>query len=220
MPKIVFTKPWENQIDKYNFGCVNEQTIGLMIKSIEPYNPNWEIEYNNIREIIQSALKSLNVDIQHVGSTSIPGVFAKPILDIDIIIQDKSLLQEITSRLERIGYMSKGEQGISGRFAFRQISEFAPLSNSKEKWQPHHLYICYKDSLALKNHLRFRDALRNSSDLAESYSQLKKTLAKDQSISREQYTMHKTHFILSVLAAHGFSKGELKEINDANHLNL
>ena len=187
-----------------------------MTNFIEPYNPDWQTEFDKIQKIIQSELSDLKIDIQHVGSTSIPGLFAKPILDIDVIIEEKKLLGEITLRLEKIGYASKGEQGIPGRFAFRQTSEFTPLTFSKKKWQSHHLYVCYSDSLALKNHLLFRDTLRNDSGLAERYSQLKKTLARSSDNSREQYTKKKTDFILSVLETLGLDKTELKEINDAN----
>jgi GrpB-like predicted nucleotidyltransferase (UPF0157 family) len=185
-------------------------------KFIQPYNPNWQTGFNKIQKVIQSELSDLKIEIQHVGSTSIPGLFAKPVLDIDIIIEDKDLLCEITSKLEKIGYASKGEQGISGRFAFRQTSDFTPLTLSKKMWHSHHLYVCYSDSLALKNHLLFRDTLRSDYDLAERYSQLKKTLTRSSNTSREQYTKGKTDFILSVLATLGLNKTELKEINDSN----
>lgn len=77
---------------------------------IEPYNPNWKTEFENIKQVIEFNLNDIiqQVDIQHVGSTSIQGLFAKPILDIDIILVDKEQLNEITSRLEKIGYSSDG----------------------------------------------------------------------------------------------------------------
>ncbi len=187
-----------------------------MSKFIEPYNPNWKIEFEKIAGVLKTELNGLKIDIQHIGSTSIPGLFAKPILDIDIIIHQKDLFNDIKVKLERIGYKSKGEQGIAGRFAFRQISDFTPVTASKYKWQSHHLYVCYPDSLALKNHLLFRDALRKNKDVVAKYSQLKKSLTENLSITREEYTMLKTDFIISVLMTLGLDKAELNEIINAN----
>ncbi len=187
-----------------------------MTKFIEPYNPNWKIEFEKINQVIKKQLNGLKIDIQHVGSTSIPGLFAKPILDIDIIIDNKDLLFDIKLRLERIGYKFKGEQGITGRFAFRQTSGSTPSTTPKHKWQSHHLYVCYSDSLALKNHLLLRDALRKDKDLVEKYSQLKKSLTENFNITREAYTILKTDFIVSILANAEFDKVELKEIINVN----
>jgi len=189
-----------------------------MTKFIEPYNPNWKTEFENIRQVIETELGDLNpqIEIQHVGSTSISGLFAKPILDIDIIIENKNLLSDIARRLEKIGYKSKGEQGIAGRFAFRQTSGFTPLTATKNKWQSHHLYVCYADSLALKNHILFRDILRKDKDLSEKYSELKKSLTDNLKITREEYTTRKTDFIISVLATAGLNEKELEDITNAN----
>jgi len=183
-----------------------------MTRFIEPYNPDWKLEFEKINLVLQSALQGLKIDIQHVGSTAVPGLVAKPILDIDIIIDNKGQLDEITSRLENIGYASKGEQGIPGRFAFRQISESTPITIPVRKWQVHHLYVCYSDSLALKNHLLFRDALIRNKDLAAKYDLLKRSLTEESGITKEEYTIRKTGFISSVLASLEFDKDELKEI--------
>ena len=187
-----------------------------MTKLIEPYNTGWRIEFEKISKVIEDKLNDLKIDIQHVGSTSVPDLFAKPILDIDIIIDDKNSLKEITLRLEKLGYKSKGEKGVNGRFAFRQISDTTPSTNPQRKWQSHHLYVCYSDSLALKNHLLFRDALRMDITLVERYSKLKKSLTDNREITREEYSTRKTNFIISVLADAGLNQAELKEILNAN----
>ena len=95
-----------------------------MTKFVEPYNPNWKSAFECLKQFIGTALSdlALDIDIQHIGSTSIPGLFSKPILDIDIIIENKDLLPTIIFMLEKIGYKHKGDQGIPGRFAFRQTS--------------------------------------------------------------------------------------------------
>lgn len=189
-----------------------------MIKFIEPYNPNWKTTFERIRQVIEAELTDLSpqFDIQHVGSTSIEGLYAKPILDIDIIIENNGLLKDISSRLEKIGYNSKGEQGIPGRFAFRQSSGFVPFTNERQPWQSHHLYVCYADSLALKNHILFRDALKSDKKLLKRYSELKKSLTDNLKITREEYSLKKTDFIISVLASAGLDERELEEITNTN----
>ena len=183
---------------------------------IEPYNSNWATEFKELKSCLLETLYGFNLDIQHVGSTAISNLPAKPILDVDIIIHDKTLLSKISKKLEDIGYISKGEQGIKGRFAFRQYSEKTPKIDGLKKWQEHHLYVCYSDSPALRNHLLFRDALLNDSNLVMEYSTLKNNLTQEKGMTREKYTQRKTDFIISVLAKHGLDKSELNEIKNAN----
>lgn len=183
---------------------------------IQPYNPNWAIEFNELKNCLLEILHGLDIDIQHIGSTSIPDLPAKPILDVDIIIQDKLILPDISKKLEKIGYMCKGEQGIKGRFAYRQITEQTPRKGKFKKWREHHLYVCYSDSLALRNHLLFRDALLNDRKLVEEYSKLKTNLAIEIGMTREKYTQRKTDFIISVLKKLGLNERELGVIISAN----
>lgn len=189
-----------------------------MATLLEPYNPQWKTEFESIQQVLATELGDLNqhVTIEHIGSTSLPGLFAKPVLDIDIIMENKSLLQKIESVLIKLGYHSRGEQGIPGRFAFRQKSDQVPLTESKKTWKAHHLYVCYADSLALKNHLLLRDALRKDEVLLQQYSDLKKTLIQNITITREEYTIRKTDFILSVLRKAGLSEKEREEIAMSN----
>lgn len=183
---------------------------------LQPYNPQWPVNFEQIRTVLIARLEGFEIDIQHIGSTAIPDLIAKPILDIDIIIHEKALLPTISSQLESIGYLSRGELGIEGRFAFRQSTHYTPMTNPKHKWLEHHLYVCYSDSLALKNHLLFRNALLHNKALVAAYAHLKTSLSKDPSITREQYTSRKTDFILSVLAKTEMEEGSLQAIKKAN----
>lgn len=178
---------------------------------LEPYHPNWKTEFEHLNKVLAEKLRELIhiADIQHIGSASIPGLIARPILDIDILIANKKPLTDIKARLEKIGYQSKVEQGIPGRFAVRQMSATVPFTGSKRNGQAHHLYVCYADSIALKNHIFFRDTLRNDKDLLEQYAALKKSLANNSTIPREDYVTMKTDSILSVLAAAGLNETEL-----------
>jgi GrpB-like predicted nucleotidyltransferase (UPF0157 family) len=187
-----------------------------MINLIEPYDPDWKTGFEKIKIVLETELKNIDIDIQHVGSTSIPGLCAKPILDIDIIIDKQTLLDDVSTRLAKIGYLNKGEQGITGRFAFRQISAFTPETAIQQKWLAHHLYVCFSDSLALKNHLLFRNALLQNRELVERYSALKMDLVKEKGMTREEYTKRKTEFIISVLTSLGLEPNDLNEIIKAN----
>jgi GrpB-like predicted nucleotidyltransferase (UPF0157 family) len=183
---------------------------------LEPYQPQWKTAFEELQNQLKEALHEYEVDIQHVGSTSIPGLVAKPILDIDIVIGEEHWLSGITQRLKALGYVYKGEQGIAGRFAFRQSTAFTPQEAVQPVWMAHHLYVCYSHSLALKNHIVFRDALLRDTTLVQQYATLKQALAASTGMNREKYTKAKTDFILAVLAANGFTETELAEIATAN----
>lgn len=182
----------------------------------EPYNPAWADRFLQLKQRLETILSDYVVDIQHVGSTAVPGLPAKPVLDIDIIIQDQSKLPGISSILEKAGYHNRGDQGIPGRFAFRQQSIFTPESPESMKWTKHHLYVCFADSIALKNHLLFRDALLADKTLSMQYAALKERLTGRKGISREQYTQQKTEFILEVLRKQGMTAVELSAIHATN----
>ncbi|WP_019988707.1 GrpB family protein [Rudanella lutea] len=183
---------------------------------IQSYRPEWKREFDSLKTALEHALQGLAVTVQHVGSTAIPGLVAKPILDIDIIIHDKSLLKPIDRILQQLGYHSRGEQGIPGRFAFRQSRVTTPRTADGRAWMEHHLYVCFADSLALKNHIRFRDALLQDPKLTEAYAQLKLHLVSQPGMTRERYTTLKTEFILSVLSGAGLAHTELSDIEEAN----
>ncbi|GAB3217643.1 GrpB family protein [Algoriphagus aestuariicola] len=183
---------------------------------IKPHDPEWKNEFKRLREILLAELNCFEIDVQHVGSTTVPNLWAKPILDVDIILFNNELLNDISSILEKLGYEPKGEQGIPGRFAFRQTSNLVPHALGKNTWQEHHLYVCFSDSLALKNHLQFRDVLLQDEKLVGEYSQLKIRLANETGMNREKYWKSKTAFVLSILQNLGFDPRELDEIKKAN----
>jgi len=183
---------------------------------IEPYNPDWKSRFDQLKQVLTALLTGIPMDIQHVGSTAIPGLPAKPILDIDIIIEDKYLLTGVSAKLEQVGYINRGDQGIPGRFAFRQQSVFTPGTPDQQKWMEHHLYVCYADSLSLKNHLLVRDALLQDAQLMTQYAGLKMQLSSTPGMTREEYTRQKTAYILTILQDLGLSAEELRQISDSN----
>lgn len=83
------------------------------------YEPMWALEFAAIRDRLQSALAGSIEGIEHVGSTSVPGLAAKPIIDIDVVIGESQGFGPIIAKLEELGYLHEGDKGITGRESFR-----------------------------------------------------------------------------------------------------
>lgn len=187
-----------------------------MINIIQAHHPNWINEYEKLSFFLKIELKDYCFEIFHVGSTCIPNLFAKPILDIDITIKDTNLFLPISLKLEKLGYLNKGNQGIENRLAFRQKTLHTPIDRNKTIWQEHHLYVCLNDSLAFRNHIILKQALLNDEKLVLEYSNLKKKIISEKGMTRELYSKRKTEFIVNILAKNGINKLELQEIINAN----
>jgi GrpB-like predicted nucleotidyltransferase (UPF0157 family) len=135
-----------------------------------PYDEQWKQDFLMIKDELTSALGQLAIGIEHVGSTSVEGLSAKPIIDIDVVIEDYTVLEEVVSALGAIGYRHEGNLGIPGREAFKY--------DGKDHLRKHHLYVCPADSPELKRHVSFRDYLRTHSDAVREYSHIKEEGAK------------------------------------------
>ena len=122
---------------------------------IEEYNEDWKNQYEQIKNILENSL-SKTIKIEHVGSTSIPGMWAKPIIDIDIVIENIYDCEKTKKELEEIGYLHKGDQGIKGREVFKRNNI---IKNEILDKINHHLYVCTKDNEELRRHILFRDYL-------------------------------------------------------------
>jgi GrpB-like predicted nucleotidyltransferase (UPF0157 family) len=181
---------------------------------IEPYSPHWPIAYRQLRDVYEKHLEGLYHDIQHVGSTSVEGLASKPIIDIDIIIEDESQLSEIIRRLQLIGYDYMGTMGIPGRHSFAAASKDVPLGTT-EGSMDHHLYVCIQGVLALENHIMFRDYLRNHPEALNEYAGLKQRLAAS-AITMEWYVSQKTAFITGVLQDCGLGDKAIDAIRSVN----
>ncbi len=167
---------------------------------IEEYNPQWAHEFAELKTVLERSLGGKAQSIEHVGSTSIPGLAAKAVMDVDIVIAEQSSLDEIRTTLEALGYVYEGDKGIPGREAFRQSDSMVP-HGSGHRWMRQHMYVCASDSLALAEHRQFREALLNSSELQAQYVALKRELAEKFRLDREAYTNGKADWIRSVLSA-------------------
>lgn len=146
---------------------------------VVPYDPQWRQNFEAIRDEIAAALGHLALDIEHVGSTSVPGLSAKPIIDLDVVIRDYSVFPDVLQALVRIGYEHEGDLGIPQREAFRY--------EGKPQLQQHHLYVCPESSRELYRHVTFRDYLRTHPEAVEAYSRAKETAARQYPDSIDGY---------------------------------
>jgi GrpB-like predicted nucleotidyltransferase (UPF0157 family) len=159
---------------------------------IVPYDPAWPATFLGLRATLACALDDIALDIVHVGSTAVPGLAAKPIIDLVAVIESDARLPAAIERLARIGYAFEGDLGVAGRYAFRPPPPYDV--------HHHHLYVCAKDNRALKEQIAFRDYLRSKPDAAEAYASLKRAAADAHRNDRNAYTDAKTAFVTSVLA--------------------
>jgi GrpB-like predicted nucleotidyltransferase (UPF0157 family) len=168
---------------------------------IRDYDPSWPVVFSKLATEVMSALGSLVVAIEHIGSTAVPGLAAKPIIDLDVVLASSADLPEAIRLLTTLGYAHQGNLGVPGREAFR-----CPPGEPR-----HHLYVLIAGANELRRHLAFRDALRSSEDLRIQYTEHKRALAKAYQDDRSGYTDAKTDFITSVVG----TRSQMPKTTDA-----
>jgi GrpB-like predicted nucleotidyltransferase (UPF0157 family) len=154
------------------------------------YDPAWVGVFEALRKQIAGVLGDTASAIEHIGSTAVPGLAAKPIIDIDVLLTSETVLPEAIERLARLGYVHQGDLGISEREAFLTPSG-APA---------HHLYVCPPNSREFQRHVAFRDYLRTHPTEAKAYGDLKKALAARFRDDREAYMAGKDEFVRELVA--------------------
>src|SRR5262245_39790952 len=173
---------------------------------VADYDPRWPEIFERLRSEIWPAVGDVASAIEHVGSTSVPGLPAKPIIDVTVILPSAADVPLAIQRLATLGYEHQGDLGISGREAFK----------SPERLPRHHLYLCPLDSTALANHLAVRDYLRAHPDTARDYGALKKRLAREFPHDIGRYIDGKTDLLLEILRACGLSTAQLEAVARVN----
>jgi putative acetyltransferase len=184
--------------------------------TVVPYSPKWAKDFILLKDVYLHHLSGFIKSIEHVGSTAIPGLVAKPILDIDIIISSDAPLNGIIQKLSELGYKHVGDRGIKGREAFDRLDETVPYSGQGTAWPDHNLYVCREDSLSLKNHLLLRDTLLTDAEARQGYSTLKYTLISKDPYNINAYVEGKTEFITNILRKRGMDEAHLTEITHQN----
>lgn len=160
--------------------------------TIVPADSEWASEFEKIASMISGYFGKLILGIEHVGSTSIPGLASKPIIDLDVVIEDMTQFSVIIERLDQAGFDHEGNLGVEGREAFRRRYDDGCMA--------YHLYVCPKDGKGFLEHIVFRDYLRLHPDAAREYERIKVDLARMYPYDIDQYINGKRHFVDTVLA--------------------
>jgi GrpB-like predicted nucleotidyltransferase (UPF0157 family) len=176
------------------------------IVRVVDYDPAWVQTFAALKRQLVANLQGIAVTVEQVGSTSVPGLSAKPVIDIDIVPEDWNDFPMIRDRLHAAGYTHRGDLGIPEREMFDE-----PTGTPR-----HNLYVCRKGSTSLRNHLLLRDYLRSHPQAAEEYGRLKKELAQRFPNDVANYCSAKTDFITECLRACGVDEQVLEGIRLAN----
>jgi GrpB-like predicted nucleotidyltransferase (UPF0157 family) len=160
--------------------------------AIVPYHAAWHDAFVGERDVLRHHIGHLVRDIQHVGSTSIPGLDAKPILDIAVAVDTRDAIASCRAPLLALGYIDRGDGGQDGGYLF--VREAAPLVRT------HHLHIVTRDDPQWANYLRFREVMRADATLRARYAALKHTLRRLHPDGRAAYLRGKDAFIRDVLS--------------------
>ena len=159
------------------------------------YDPEWQRSFKTLHDRIWPRVNDLAESIDHVGSTSVEGLAAKPVIDLYIVVPDLEDVPVAIERLRAIGYEHRGDLGIAGREAFRAQFDVPP----------HNLYVCHVGSLPLKDVRAFRDYLRAHADAVRAYAELKRSLRCGFLNDIDSYVRGKTEFVLGILELAGVS---------------
>jgi len=158
------------------------------IIEVVPHDSNWEQKFKEEAKKIEKIFKEIFVDIHHIGSTAIPLVKAKPIIDIMVEVKDINKVDSYNKQMEELGYEALGKYGIPKRRFFQKGG------NNRT----HHVHIFEKGNLQIKRHIDFRDYLISHPKVARKYSLLKEKLAKKYRYDIDKYQEGKNIFIKKI----------------------
>jgi GrpB-like predicted nucleotidyltransferase (UPF0157 family) len=161
------------------------QSAAAKLVIVRDYDPNWPVVFQSLRQRIAETLGDMASAIEHVGSTAVPNLAAKPIIDIDVLLASETMLPAAIERLAIVGYVHQGNLGVPQREAF-----LAPAGDP-----PHHLYVCPPRSAEFRRHLAFRNYLRAHPQDAKIYGDLKRALASQLREDRPGYINAKGEFV-------------------------
>jgi len=171
-----------------------------------PYDAAWAATYQHLKSAIWPKVQAFALGIEHVGSTSVPGLAAKPIVDIDVVVLDSINSDLAVAALQEIGYQHVGNLGLEGREAMK-ASEGSPR---------HNLYVCLQDSEPYRNHILIRDHLLANPSAVQEYGDLKLRLASEFHDDIEGYIDGKTDFLIGILRSSGFGDEAVKRAEAIN----
>ncbi|MCM8569852.1 GrpB family protein [Gramella jeungdoensis] len=151
---------------------------------IKKYTSDWITNFAHLKREIEKALNGIEYRIEHVGSTSVPKLDSKDIIDIDIIYERESEFEKIKAGLNKIGYYHNGNQGIERREVFKRTENQA---NEVLDKIAHHLYVCPINNKALERHILSRNFLRKNDWARIKYQEMKYQLAEKANQNKKLY---------------------------------
>ncbi len=169
---------------------------------IHEYQKSWAKSFIKIKEVIKTTIPNIVLEVEHIGSTSVKYLAAKPIIDIDLIYFHSKSFEKVKEGLENIGYYHNGNQGIEGREVFKRdkLKQNHPILDSIY----HHLYVCHINNEELRRHLIFRDFLRANDNKRIEYEKLKISIAERANQDKKEYARLKEEmareFIESIIS--------------------
>ena len=169
--------------NKRNISKTDKRRVGIV-----SYDPNWKDMYKEESEKIKNVLSDIIIDIHHVGSTAIPGIKAKPVIDILVEVKDIEGVDQYNYKMRELGYEVMGEYGIPKRRFFRK-------GGNK---RTHHIYIFKVGNEEIERHINFKEYMIAHPDKGQEYSKLKEKLANKYTYDVENYTNGKSDFIKGI----------------------
>jgi len=162
------------------------------IRKIEvvAYRNEWKVQFERLRDYFDSLLHEYLRSIEHVGSTSVEGCYAKPI--VDLVLYSLDDFEKVKKILQKAGFEHRGDLGIPGRESFRN---FFP-----DDFGEYHLYVCDPSSRKFLEHIVLREYLRNHEDARDRYSELKLQLAQAYPFDIDSYIDGKSQLIENILS--------------------
>lgn len=179
----------------------NEHQFATKEVRIVPYDPQWRTEFTKIKAMVERYAGKYFTEIEHVGSTSVEGLGAKPIIDLDAFLRDPDDLPKVIAALAKHGYTHQGDLGLPGREAFFRPRDYNEEEQSVMKY---HLYVCNPDAKPYLEHIAFRDYLRAHPQERDEYQRLKEQLVEQYRYDVDSYCEHKTTFVRSILSRCGY----------------
>jgi GrpB-like predicted nucleotidyltransferase (UPF0157 family) len=160
---------------------------------VADYDPAWPAWFAAVCDHVWPAVADVALRIDHVGSTSVPGLAAKPIIDMDIVVRSPDQVRPVIERLATIGYQWRGDLGIAGREAFEPLPDRSPIL------PPHHLYLVVENNKAHLDHWLLRDLLRSDPEARDQYAAVKRHSAATAVNDIETYGLTKSRLITHLL---------------------
>ncbi|KAK9363477.1 putative UPF0157 protein YqkA [Lipomyces starkeyi] len=189
---------------------------------IQPHNPAWIIEFNKTKSTLEEILKDVPiVSIDHVGSTSVPGLIAKPVLDINIVVTSSNLFSA-RQALVAAGYTDCGDMGIPDRYAMRepgfsksQVAGSGTRTGVQGDMRKN-TYVVLEGTTSLRNVLDLKRMLLADEALRVAYGIVKRKLVEAGTQDMDVYCKGKTECILGILRKAGWGEEELEEVRSVN----